>query len=71
MVAVRYNFQYLVTHGDSYPYSLQILSCIKYAFEYTFGACYLFVIANLSPPSLHPLIMVVVVKPTRGQNCLF
>ena len=68
---MRENGQYLVTHIKSYLDSLHIIFLIKYAFEYLFSALLLCVIANPSPPSLCPLLMVVLVKPSGGPNCRF
>ena len=65
-VAVIDKGQYIITHENYYPYSLNILSSIKYTFEFIFGACWLFVIANLLPPSLHSLLVVVIMKPSVG-----
>ena len=66
-VVARDNGKYPVNHGELHPYSLLILSLIKYTFEYIFGACWLFVIANPLKPSLHTSLMVVIVKPSRGE----
>ena len=60
--------QYLVIHGELHQDILLILSLIKYAFEYLFSACWLFVIANISPPSLHPLLKVDIVKPPGADS---
>ena len=57
---------YLITHCEFHPDILHILSLIKYAFEYLCGTCWLFVIANILPLYLHPLLMVVVVKLSGG-----
>ena len=45
---------------------LHILSLIKYIFGDLFGTCWLFVIANISPSFLHPLLMVAILKPSGG-----
>ena len=45
---------------------LHILSLIKYTFGDLFGTCWLFVIANISPSFLHPLLRVAIVKPSGG-----
>ena len=60
------NRLYLVNHDYSHPDSLHISSLNKYSFEYLFGACLLFVMANISPQSLHSLLMVSRMKPSRG-----
>ena len=70
--------QWLETTDDSSPpmvSRIQIVYtyylCLKMLLNIYFGACWLFVIANLSPPSLHPLLMVVIVKSSGGENCWF
>ena len=68
---VRDNGLYLVILGDFCPDSFRILSSIKYTFKSLFGAFWLFAIANIFPLSLHPLIMVVVVKPSGEQTFYF
>ena len=45
---------------------IHILSLIKENVGYLFGACWLFVTANISPPSLHPLLLIVLMKPYWG-----
>ena len=70
-VVVRENGKWLVTNRESHTDSLHIISFIKYIYEYIFGACKLFGISNISPPSLHPFVMVVILKPAEGKNCRF
>ena len=62
------NRRYLVNHGESHTYSLHILSLIAYAFEYLFGAWWLFVIANILLLSIHPLLVIVISKPSGGEG---
>ena len=71
MVVVRENERYLVTYFDLRIDSFHILSLFKDAFGYLFGALYLIIKTNLSPPSIHPLLMVVILKSSRGKNCQF
>ena len=61
---VRYNRQCLINHGESHTGSLYILYSIKYAVEYLFGTCWLFVISNISPPYLPSLLTVIIMKPS-------
>ena len=68
---VRDNVRQLVTHCDLHPDSLHILSLIKCALEYLLGACWLCVIANLLPSSIHFLLMVAIAKPSVRQNGWF
>ena len=68
---VRYNRCYIVTRGDLCIDSLHILYLIKDTFEYLFGACQLFVTSYLSPLSLYPLVLVVVMKTSGGVKYQF
>ena len=70
-VVVRDKNRYLINHVESNPDILLILSMIKYDFEYLFGSYSLFVIDNISPPSLHPLLMFVIVKSSAGRFSCF
>ena len=67
-MVMKDNRQYLITHIDSCPNSLHILSFIKDAFEYLFWCMLIIFIANISLPALHPLLLVVVVKPSGRQK---
>ena len=67
-MVVRDNMQYIITNGELHLYIIYILYLIKYSFEYLFGAFLIFVIANLLPPSLHPLLMIVIMKPPGGKS---
>ena len=67
VVVVRDNGRYLIIHCELHPDSLHVIFLIKYTFEYLFSARLLFVIDNLLPLYLHPLIMVVIVEPPEGQ----
>ena len=66
-VVVRDNGKYLVTHGELHTESINILSSLKYDVEYLFGACWIFVTANLLLLSLPPLLMVTIVKLSGGD----
>ena len=70
-MVVRDNGKCLVTNSEYYTDSFKIIYLIKYTFEYLFGACKLFVISNLLLPSLHSLVMVVIVKPSEVKNGRF
>ena len=65
-MVVGENGQYIATYDESHPYILHVLSSIKDIFESLFGACLLFAVTNLFLPSIHTLLMVVIMKPSGG-----